>query len=139
MMNYMRLPSINHYWSTHPSMAIQLLKTAFSRDRFKLLMSKLYINYYDKPYEADELYYVEDLINCLKLTFQKYRQDGPYHSIDELTTKFKGKCSFKQYLPMKPVKRGIKVWMRCDAQTGYIYDMNVSAGKETEAIFWNPW
>ena len=48
-------------------------------------------------------------------------------------TKFKGKCSFKQYLPLKPVKRGIKIWMRCDAQSGYTYDMNVYAGKETEA------
>ena len=133
VMSYMRLPSINHYWSTHPSMGNQLLKTAFSRDRFKLLMSKLYINYHDKPKEADKLYYVEDLINCLKLTFQKYRQDSPYQSIDESMTKFKGKCSFKQYLLMKPVKRGIKVWMRCDSQTGYTYNMNVYAGKETEA------
>ena len=46
-------------------------------------------------------------------------------------TKFKGRCSFRQYLPMKPVKRGVKVWMRCDAQTGYTYDMNIYAGKES--------
>jgi len=71
VMSYRRLPSINHYWSTHPSMGNQLLKTAFSRDRFKLLMSKFYMNYHDKPNEAGKLYYVKDLINYLKLTFWK--------------------------------------------------------------------
>ena len=45
-------------------------------------------------------------------------------------TQFKGRCSFKQYLPLKPVKRGIKVWMRCDVSTGYTYDMNVYARRK---------
>ena len=133
VMSYMRLPSINHYWSSHPSMGNKMLKQTFSRYRFKLLMSKIYMNHPDKPNEADKLYYVEVFINCLKITFQKYRQDSPYQSIDESMTKFKGGCSFKQYLPLKPVKRGIKIWMKCDAQSGYTYDMNVYAGKKTEA------
>ncbi|XP_044761190.1 piggyBac transposable element-derived protein 1-like [Coccinella septempunctata] len=36
-------------------------------------------------------------------------------------------------MPMKPVKRGIKMWLRCDAQSGYTYDFNIYAGRETEA------
>lgn len=32
---------------------------------------------------------------------------------------------------MKPVKRGIKMWVRCDSLTGYMYDMNVYAGAES--------
>ena len=27
------------------------------------------------------------------------------------------------------MKRGVKVWQRCDAQTGYIFDLNIYAGK----------
>ena len=27
----------------------------------------------------------------------------------------------KQYLPMKPVQRGIKIWVRSDCRNGYIY------------------
>ncbi|XP_035218706.1 uncharacterized protein LOC118191946 [Stegodyphus dumicola] len=38
--------------------------------------------------------------------------------------------SLKQYLPLKPIKRGIKVWERCDAATGYTYDFNIYSGKE---------
>jgi len=45
-------------------------------------------------------------------------------------TKFKGRSSFKQYMPAKLAKRGTKVWMRCDLLTGYTYDMNIYMGKK---------
>lgn len=45
--------------------------------------------------------------------------------------KFKGRSSLKQYMPLKPIKRGVKIWSRCDALTGYIYDINIYCGKET--------
>ena len=44
---------------------------------------------------------------------------------------FKGRSSLKQYLPMKPVKRGIKVWVRADANTGYVSAFDVWKKKET--------
>ena len=34
----------------------------------------------------------------------------------------------KQYLPMKPVKRGFKEWVIADALNGYFYDLNVYTG-----------
>ncbi|XP_050297246.1 piggyBac transposable element-derived protein 4-like [Anthonomus grandis grandis] len=46
--------------------------------------------------------------------------------------KFKGRSALKQYLPLKPIKRGIKVWERCDSQSGYVYDMNIYCGKEVD-------
>ena len=47
-------------------------------------------------------------------------------------TKFKGRSSLKQYQPMKPIKRGIKVWQRCDALTGYTYYCDIYAGKMSD-------
>ncbi|KFM73118.1 PiggyBac transposable element-derived protein 4, partial [Stegodyphus mimosarum] len=37
-------------------------------------------------------------------------------------------------MPMKPVKRGIKIWQRCDSKTGYVYDMSIYSGKETGEV-----
>ena len=34
----------------------------------------------------------------------------------------------KQYLPLKPVKRGFKVWANADANNGYVYDVDVHRG-----------
>ena len=36
----------------------------------------------------------------------------------------------KQYLPLKPVKRGIKVWVVAESGTGYFLDLQVYVGKE---------
>ena len=38
----------------------------------------------------------------------------------------------KQYLPMKPVKHGFKVWAMADALNGYLYDFNVYTGATGE-------
>ena len=52
VMGFNRLPSINCYWSGKPSMGNTLLNSTFSRDRFKLLLSKLYMNKPEKPSSA---------------------------------------------------------------------------------------
>ena len=38
----------------------------------------------------------------------------------------------KQYMPMKPVKRGFKVWVRADAVTGYFCDFDVYVRKPSD-------
>ena len=44
---------------------------------------------------------------------------------------FKGRIGFKQYLPMKPTKRGYKIWVRADAVNGYMCDFRVYTGKDS--------
>lgn len=134
IMSYNRVPSIHMYWSRNISLGNLAIKNAISRDRFLLLISKLYFADPKKPSNSSKTYYIEDVVNCLKKTFQMARSDSTFQSIDESMTKFKGRSSLKQYLPMKPVKRGIKMWTRCDAETGYIYDTNIYSGKETESM-----
>lgn len=130
IMCYNRVPSFSDYWSNNTSLGNVAIKTAIARDRCKLLLSKLYFNFPEKPNTAGKLYYLEEIMSCLKNTFQKARSDSTTQSIDESMVKFKERSSLKQYLPMKPVKRGIKIWMRSDSLTGYTYDFNIYCGKE---------
>ena len=44
--------------------------------------------------------------------------------------KFKGRLGFRQYLPSKPTKWGIKLWALCEAITGYLSRFKVYTGKE---------
>ena len=39
----------------------------------------------------------------------------------------------KQYMPLKPVKKGFKVWVGADAVNGYFSQFDVYTGKSTEA------
>ena len=47
--------------------------------------------------------------------------------------KFQGRSSLKQYMPLKPVKRGIKVWLLADSRNGYFSKFNVYTGKGATA------
>ncbi|KAK4323008.1 hypothetical protein Pmani_006268 [Petrolisthes manimaculis] len=50
----------------------------------------------------------------LKQTIQQCYNPSENQSIDESTIKYKGRSSLKQYMPMKPIKRGYKAWVRAD-------------------------
>ena len=43
---------------------------------------------------------------------------------------FKGRLSLKQYMPLKPVKRGIKVWECADSSNSFVCDLEVYTGKQ---------
>lgn len=129
-MSYNRLPYMSMYWSRKKSLGNEAIKEAISRNRFLLVSSKLYCNHPAKPDDHGKTYYMEELVDCLKYTFQKSRSNATYQSIDETMCKCKARTSLKQYMPLKPVKKGIKIWSRCDACSGYVYDFNIYTGQE---------
>ena len=43
---------------------------------------------------------------------------------------FRGILSYVQYLPAKPIRRGIKVWMCCDNDTAYLHQFEVYFGQQ---------
>jgi hypothetical protein len=50
-------------------------------------------------------------------------------SVDEAMVSFKGRLAFKQYMPAKPTKWGIKIWELADSHNGYVLNMQVYTGK----------
>jgi len=55
---------------------------------------------------------------------------GPNLTVDEQLLTFRGRCPFRQYIPSKPGKYGIKIWAVCDSATSYVLKMDVYKGKE---------
>nr|XP_046201135.1 piggyBac transposable element-derived protein 4-like [Oncorhynchus gorbuscha] len=56
---------------------------------------------------------------------------GPEVTVDEQLVPFRGCCPFRQYMPSKPAKYGIKIWVACDTQSSYAWKMQVYTGKPT--------
>ena len=54
-------------------------------------------------------------------------------SIDEAMIPYKGRSSLKQFLPNKPIKHGMKVWMRADSHNGYVSEFQVYVGKSGDS------
>ena len=55
-------------------------------------------------------------------------------SVDEAMILFKGRSTLKQYMSLKPVKRGINVWAMSDALNGYVSEFEVYTGKRVNAV-----
>ncbi|XP_044023761.1 piggyBac transposable element-derived protein 3-like [Siniperca chuatsi] len=49
--------------------------------------------------------------------------------VDEQLVPFRGRCGFRQYIPSKPAKYGIKIWVTCDVATSYAWKMQIYTGK----------
>ena len=52
-------------------------------------------------------------------------------TVDESLLGFRGRCSFKQYIPNKPSKYGIKVYVLADSQSFYSVSSKIYAGAGT--------
>lgn len=50
-------------------------------------------------------------------------------TIDEQLVGFRGRCSFRQYMPSKPAKYGLKFWLAVDSKSGYIWKIQPYLGK----------
>ena len=50
-------------------------------------------------------------------------------AVDEAMIKFQCRSTLKQYMPMKPIKRGIKVWVLGDSTNGYFSRFSIYTGK----------
>ena len=68
----------------------------------------------------DRLYKLRPLLTILGDYFRGAYKLSQEISVDEAMVKYKGRSSLKQYMPLKPIKRGFKIWCLCDAKGGYL-------------------
>ena len=54
---------------------------------------------------------------------------GSSVTIDEQLISFHGKCRFRMYIPSKPGKYGLKMWIMADSETFYCSDAQLYCGK----------
>ncbi|KAJ8403326.1 hypothetical protein AAFF_G00350980 [Aldrovandia affinis] len=59
---------------------------------------------------------------------------GPDVTVDERLLPYRGRCPFKQYIPSKPAKYGIKIWAACDASSSYAWNMQIYTGKPAGGV-----
>ena len=135
LMGIVKLPSLHHYWSQDPVFHYLPVASRISRARF-LDIAK-YLHFADNGSlapsgtpEYDRLGKINPILNQLGERFRSVYNLHKEVSIDEAMIPFKGRSTMKQYLPLKPIKRGFKVWMLADAQTGYVSRLDVYKGKD---------
>ena len=105
------LPSIQMYWQREILHHYAPIADHISRDRYKEISR--YLHFADNTTlgtpSYDRLGKVLPLLNYLLSKYSAIDNPGENVSVDEAMIKFQGRSSLKQYMPMKPIKRGINV------------------------------
>lgn len=123
------------YWLTHTPFT-----KVMSRDRFEMISSFIHFanNEEERPARGqdgyDPLWKMRPLMDiCEPLLLSNY---GPRCelAIDESIIKFKGRLSFKQFLPSKPTKWGIKQFCLAESKTGYALKFMTYTGKNSVEV-----
>ena len=139
LMGINRQPSTEDYWKKDPIHYYKPIAQRISRDRFQDISR--YLHFVDNSTlslrgsaNQDKLGKVRPLINHFQEKFSSLYNLSCEIAIDEAMIKFQGHSSLKQYMPMKPIKRGIKVRVRADSRNGYFSLFEVYTGKKKGVV-----
>lgn len=129
-MGYNKLPSWRDYWATADDLGVALVRNTMARNRFDMILSNLHLvdNMTIPKDNTDKVFKLRPILNHLNVVFPQFYHGTRELAVDESMILFKGRSSIKQYNPMKPIKRGYKLWCLAD-QHGYIKSFYVYQGK----------
>ena len=133
-MSQVKKHRIREYWSTDPLIETPIFGTIFARDRYDSLLRYLHFVNNEKTSTSDLLSKLGSVLDDLKTKFNGAMY--PYQNLvlDESLMLWKGRLSFKQYIPSKRSRFGIKLYMLCDCRTGFVLDFLVYTGLSTSTI-----
>ena len=129
-MGIISLPSIRDYWSREPLLAHPWFGTVLSRNRFQQILR--YFHMVDNSTAPDntspgydKLWKIRPLIDHINQVSQANFTLGKNVSVDESMIGTKARISFLQYLPKKPTKWRVKVWVLSDYYQLYLQFQNL--------------
>lgn len=134
LMGVNSLPTANMYWSKDTYIGNVGISGIMTCNRYQKINQYFHVS--DRETEPargharyDRLYKVRPTLDHVSETFLTNYDLGREVSIDEAMVRYSGRLSFKQYMPAKPIKRGMKIWMCCDAKNAYLSRFSVYLGK----------
>ena len=126
-------PSYRDYWSSEGTDFIGFtpgFRNITTRDRFLALWTFLHVvDEQDVNIDkTDRIYKVRSVMDYLLPKFRYYYQSRQHLSLDEGMIPTKNRLAIKQFLKDKPTKWGIKSFLLCEAETGYVLNAEIYTG-----------
>ncbi|KAF7229687.1 transcript variant X2 [Nothobranchius furzeri] len=114
-----------------------IFRATMSQRRFRLLAAT--VQFDDRLTRAARQLVTQDKLAPLREVWDLWvarlplaYNPGEDVCVDEQLIGFGGRCNFKQYMPSKPAKYGIKLWVVCDVATSYAWGIIPYLGKMTK-------
>ncbi|KAI2661017.1 PiggyBac transposable element-derived protein 4 [Labeo rohita] len=104
----------------------------FSLDRFQVLLRALHFANNATANLRDPLNKIRNVFTSLMAAFGQMFVPYRVLCIDESLLLWKGRLRFRQYIPSKRKRFGIKLFMLGDGLTGYVLNVIVYTGSSTD-------
>nr|XP_054592545.1 piggyBac transposable element-derived protein 4-like [Nothobranchius furzeri] len=117
-------------WDDHCGRAIFL--ATMSHTKFKMINSTLrFDDELNRPsrLRQDKLAPIRSIWDMWTHRLQMLFNTGLDVCADEQLVPFRGRCKFRQHMPSKPAKYGLKLWVTADVATSYACKCQVNTGK----------
>ena len=121
---------LKDYWSTIDSDDMPFYRSVLSRDRFFQIFGMLHVGESD----GEKKEKIQPLMDKLLPLYRRYYIPHQAIAVDESVISFKGRVGFRQYLKGKPHPWGIKAFVLSDSTNGYLYNVCIYYGKNTELV-----
>ena len=123
---------VNQYWSTSPLLKTPFFNNVMPCNRFQLLLEFFHFkdnsNYNPQDANRDRLFKIRPVLDYLMDNFKNEYTPDKHIAIDEELLLWKGRLGFKQYIPNKRARFGIKTFSVCEV-SGYLWNSFVYVGK----------
>ena len=135
-MGHEQCHSLKDYWSREEQYYTPFYSNVMARDRFFHILRFLHFENNDDPPNRDDpdydrLWKIRRIFDTLNNKFCELYNPTEHLAVDEVIMLYKGRVAFRQYIPKKHKRFGIKIYKLCDA-LGYTYDMSVYLGKQRQ-------
>ncbi|XP_059196338.1 piggyBac transposable element-derived protein 4-like [Centropristis striata] len=126
--------STRSLWDDHTGRAI--FRASMSHSKFRLINAN--IRFDDKLTRPSR--HREDKLAPIRCVWEMWTHRLPMLfnpqedvCVDEQLVPFRGRCKFRQYMPSKPAKYGLKIWVTADVATSYAWRCQVYTGKAADS------
>lgn len=111
---------------------IPIIRAAMGYKRFLFLLNCLRFDdraTREDRKKFDKLAPIRSIFDSFVKNCKESYNPSEFVTIDEMLHRFRGRCSFVQYMPNKPAKYGLKMYALCDGKTLYCCNFEVYCGK----------
>lgn len=129
VMGNIQMPSIKSYWSTNVLYEHPLFGKAMARNRFETILRCLCF-YNETDDQQHRLHKIDQVLTHILVNIQNVYYPGENLSLDEALVLWRGRLSFRQYIPNKSAKYGVKLYELCTPD-GFLLNIIIYTGKGT--------
>lgn len=130
--------NLHKIWDNSKGSGVEICYLAMSEKRFRFLLRCLRfddIRNRSERRKIDKMAPIREIFERFLANFQRYFIASEYLTVDEQLLAFRGRCSFKQYIPSKPARYGIKVFALVDVKSGYTFNLEAYVGTQPEGPY----